>query len=212
MSGTHPIDWRERQHSDPTADKRAPGSGLPRHYSARAKAQEPKRSRLWAVHETFHEPAPLFGVFPLGFLEWIHPLLGHPWHRELLHVCSGALGPEVLGIRVDLARRAAPDVIADGRRLPFVSGSFRAVLLDPPYTREYAESLYQTDYPRPSHLLREAARVTRPGGRIAFVHFLVPNPPPGTSIVTVRGLTQGCGYRIRAVTIYEREQVGLFPR
>lgn len=75
---------------------------------------------------------------------------------------------------------------------------------------EYARDLYGTEYPRPSHLLREAARVVKPAGRIGFVHFLVPNPPRGARLVRVVGLTQWCGYRIRAFTLYERDQATLF--
>jgi ubiquinone/menaquinone biosynthesis C-methylase UbiE len=76
---------------------------------------------------------------------------------------------------------------------------------------EYAETLYKTDYPRPSHLLREAARVAKPGGRIGFVHFLVPLPPEGWYLEDCWGITQGCGYRIRALSIFRRrEGPGLF--
>ena len=74
----------------------------------------------------------------------------------------------------------------------------------------YARELYRTDYPRPSHLLAEAARVVRPSGRIAIVHYIVPNPPPGCHHVKTLGLSMGFGYPMRAVTIYEREQDSLF--
>ncbi len=85
-------------------------------------------------------------------------------------------------------------------------GRFPAVLIDPPYSEHYARELYGTEYPLPSHLLREAARVVRPGGRIGFVHYLVPNSPPGCHHVKTFGLSMGFGYPMRAVTIYEREQ------
>ncbi len=104
---------------------------------------------------------------------------------------------------------ARPDVLADGRALPFANGSIAAVMLDPPYTVQYAQDLYGVEYPRPSHLLREAARVVRPCGRIAFVHYLVPMPPPRCSLVRVLGLSTGFGFPMRAVTIFEREQDSL---
>lgn len=114
------------------------------------------------------------------------------------------------GVRVDLRAGARPDVFGDGRRLPFRSDVFDAVLLDPPYSVEYAETLYGVEYPRPSHLLVEAARVVRPGGAIGFLHFLVPVPPPRCRIERVVGVTQGLGYRIRAFTLYRRDQAELF--
>lgn len=167
----------------------------------------PRRPAVWSAVETLHSPTPVYGAFPVRFLPWAVKLLrARP--SEVLHVCSGALtADDVLGgVRVDIRPEARPDVVADGRALPFADGSFRAALIDPPYSVEYARDLYGTEYPRPSHLLREAARVVAPCGRIGMLHFLVPSPPPGCRIVDVRGVTQGCGYRIRALTIYERAQ------
>jgi len=111
---------------------------------------------------------------------------------------------------VDIRAAAVPDVVADGRTLPFRDRVFDAVMIDPPYTTEYAADLYGTEYPRPSHLLSEAARVVKPCGRVGILHFLVPMPPPGCRLVDVRGVTTGCGYRIRAFTVFERGQDELF--
>ncbi len=143
------------------------------------------------------------GGYPRGFVAWAAPQL-NARPREVLHLCSGGLPTGVGRCRVDVRPSMRPDVVADCRALPFRAASFRAVMLDPPYSEEYAAELYGTGYPRPSHLLAEASRVVEPGGRIGILHFFVPNPPPGCSFVGVRGVTFGCGYRIRAFTIYER--------
>jgi len=197
-------------------------NGLPRHSTARKLADRllthhgggsaPKRAILWHGQEAQVFQGGVWGVYPKGWLAWalrVCQLTGCA-HHELLHVCSGGLGRDVLGIRVDMRPAANPDVVGDGRHLPFADGTFRGVLLDPPYSVEYAEQLYGTSYPRPSHLLAEAARVVRPGGVIGMLHFLVPYPPPECDIVGVWGVTQGCGYRIRAFTVYRKEQRGLF--
>lgn len=194
-------------------DKRAPGTGLPRHNSTRQRvdADQPKRSNLWDWREGV-ELGGTWGVFPRRFLAWARKQLGSPRHERFLHVCSGALGPATPGVRVDVRLQAAPDVVADGRSLPFADDAFDAVLIDPPYSVEYARDLYGTDYPRPSHLLAEASRVCAPNGLIGFLHFLVAAPPPRSSKVRVFGITQGCGYRIRALSIYRREPRSLFAR
>ncbi len=174
-------------------------------------APKPKRGRLWSWADAVQFDVPsVWGSFPERFLGFAISNLGVDPH-EVLHVCSGGLPADTPGVRVDIRPAARPDVVADGRHLPFADGSFGAVLLDPPWTTEYARDLYGTEYPRPSHLLREAARVVRPLGRIGFVHFVVPTPPPGTSLLRVLGVTTGCGYRIRALSVFQRKARGLWP-
>lgn len=156
------------------------------------------------------EPGPqaVYGQYPRGLIKKLLPWLR--CHRsEILHVCSGSL-KKGEGIRVDLREAANPDYLADGRDMPmFADGSVSAVMLDPPYSEAYARSLYGVEYARPSHLLREAARVVRPGGRIAIVHYITPKPVAGTRFVKAFGLSTGFDMPMRAVSIYERDNRGL---
>jgi SAM-dependent methyltransferase len=191
------------------SDKRRPGTGLPRHRDRRDNDAPPKQGKLWNTHQVVDAPAAVWGTFPERFLAWAYRELRVP-PREVLHVCSGTLAHAAGGVRVDIRAAAQPDIVADGRQLPFRDNAFGAVLIDPPWSLEYARDLYGTEYPRPSHLLAEACRVVRPLGFIGFVHFLVPNPPRGARIAGVTGLTQGCGYRIRAFTKFQKEQAALF--
>jgi len=153
----------------------------------------------------------VFGRYPKGFLAHVikREFLGRGVRRDdILHVCSGTLGPEEKWT-VDLRQEARPLVVAEGTALPFRDASFRAVMLDPPYSDEYARNLYRTGMPRNSWLLREAARVIVPCGRIGILHVAVPFSPPGCRLVTVYGISIGVGFRIRAFTLYEREQASL---
>jgi len=153
----------------------------------------------------------VFGRYPKGWLAHVikRELLGPGVRRnDILHVCSGTLGPEEKWT-VDLRQEARPLVVAEGTALPFRDASFRAVMLDPPYSDEYARNLYRTGMPRNSWLLREAARVIVPCGRIGILHVAVPFSPPGCRLVTVYGISIGVGFRIRAFTLYEREQASL---
>ena len=163
------------------------------------------------------EPDPdgfaVFGRYPKGFLNHVlrTELLGTRRRDDILHVCSGTLGPYERW-SVDLRHEARPLVQATGAELPFRDGSFPAVMLDPPYSDEYAKNLYGVENPRPSWLLREAARVVEPGGRIGILHVAVPFAPPGCKLRMVYGISTGVGFRIRAFTVYEREQAGVFAR
>lgn len=147
----------------------------------------------------------VFGQFPHGFLRDVlrMQLLGDVRRDEVLHVCSGTLGHRERWT-VDSRLAARPAVVAKGEALPFREASFRAVLLDPPYTEAYARNLYRSEFPRPAHLLREAARVVKPGGRIGLLHVAVPMTPNGCEFVTSFGVVPGPGFRIRAFAVYQR--------
>lgn len=177
-----------------------------------AMTSNPKPPTILVLYEdlnaTTEMPMAVFGQYPRGLIAKLLPLLKCRRH-EVLHVCSGSLPPGE-GIRVDVRGAARPDILADGRHLPLRDGSMAAVMLDPPYTPQYARDLYGVEYPRPAHLLAEAARVVRPCGRIVFVHHIVPMPPAGCVLVQVLGMSTGYGYPMRAVTIFEREQLSLF--
>lgn len=153
----------------------------------------------------------VFGQFPYGWLTDVVrlKLLGDVARQDILHVCSGTLS-EHERWTVDIRPAARPSVVAKGQQLPFLDASFRAVLIDPPYTEEYARNLYRSEFPRPSHLLNEAARVVVPGGRIGLLHIAVPITPKGCQFVTSFGVVPGPGFRIRAFTIYQRDQAALF--
>lgn len=153
----------------------------------------------------------VFGQFPLGWLKDVlrMKLLGDVSRDDILHVCSGTLGP-VERWTVDIRLAARSSVVANAEALPFLPATFRAILLDPPYTEQYARNLYGTEFPKPARMLREAARVVQPGGRIGLLHIAVPITPPGCEFVTSFGVVPGPGFRIRAFTVYERTHKQLF--
>lgn len=97
-------------------------------------------------------------------------------------------------------------VVGDARRLPIGTATVRWVMVDPPYGEEYAQALWGTGkvYPTPAAILKECARILRPGGGVAFLHQIVPAMPQGLVRVETLGITTGPGYRIRALTIARR--------
>jgi hypothetical protein len=91
----------------------------------------PKRPPVLVLYEDLAmleleaEPQHVYGMYPRALIAKVLPWLRCARH-EILHVCSGAL-PKGEGIRVDIRPEARPDVIADGRALPFADGSHAAV-------------------------------------------------------------------------------------
>ena len=190
-------------------DKELPRSRMPgTNGSWPIRGADPKPPAFCNLFEDLNDlaelPMAVFGQYPRSLIGKLLPHLRCE-RAQILHVCSGSLPPGE-GIRVDIRPEARADILADGRHLPLADASVKAVLLDPPYTEQYAETLYSVEYPRPAHLLAEAARVVKPCGRIGFVHYLVPMPPPNTRLVRVLGLSTGLGFSMRAVTIYQQEQ------
>ena len=144
------------------------------------------------------------GGYPLRFLNRAYELLGVEDPDQVLHLCSGSMRR---GIRVDIRPEMKPDVVCDCRATPFADQSFRWIMADPPYSEEYAHNLYGTgdNYPKPGQILREAARLLQPGGRIGLLHFQVPIFHEPLKLVGVWGITTGCGYAIRAFSVLERQ-------
>lgn len=155
------------------------------------------------------------GGYPVGFVEAAAGLLGAEL-GDIVHLCAGSVSGGRLTIDLRAEVRAPesgyhvpamrPDIVADVRWLPLGAGTVDAILADPPYSAEHAAALWNAgkQYPTPSVLLREAAHALRPGGRVGFLHHVVPSPVPGLRIVGVYGVTTGTGYRIRAFTVLER--------
>jgi len=175
-------------------------------------APEPKRPPFAMLYDDLAddmpEPAPVYGQYPRSLIAKLLPYLRCE-RREILHVCSGCL-PRGEGIRVDIRPAAMPDILADGRALPLADGSIAAVMIDPPYTPHYARELYGVEYPRPSHLLREAVRVVRFSGVVVIVHYITPKPPKGARFIKAFALSTGFDMPVRAVSLYQRDQAGMF--
>ena len=144
------------------------------------------------------------GGYPQRFLRLAYQTLGVTDPSRVLHLCSGSVK---VGVTVDIRPEVGPQIVADCRAVPLPEESQDWIMADPPYAESYAENLYGTGkhYPKPGEIAREAARLLKPGGRFGILHFLVPMVRRPLRLVKVYGITTGCGYAIRAWSVFEKE-------
>ena len=154
------------------------------------------------------EAMPDGGGYPLRFVEWAFGEMGRVHGSEVdparvLHLCSGSMRT---GVRVDIRPEMQPTIVGDVRNVPLPDGSFDFIMADPPYSEDYATNLYGTGqhYPKPGEIIREAARLLRPGGLVGLLHFQVPVIRKPMKIVNVYAVTTGSGYAIRAWTLLRK--------
>lgn len=172
--------------------KDSPGRGHPIMYG------EPSKARR------FYDPFPEGGGYPKGFIKWACRMMECDDPDSVLHLCSGSV---LRGTTLDVREEKRPNVVADCRRTPFRDECFDYILIDPPYSKEYARNLYDTErvYPAPGVILREAARLLRPGGKVGLLHFQVPVIRRPLKMLGVYGVTTGSGYAIRAWTLLHKQ-------
>ena len=88
-------------------------------------------------------------------------------------------GKAETGFRIDINKEVNPNLIANVESLDMIeSESFQGGMADPPYTKEFAENLYNCDYPQWSKWTKELVRIVKPNGLIGIMqNYIVPRLP-----------------------------------
>ena len=124
----------------------------------------------------------------------------------MLHWFSGTVPSEPGIVTVDGNPGVTPDVLHVGSQLPFNDNSFDSAFADPPYSVQDAKR-YGFKYPPARMVLREMARVTKPGGKIGLLHeFLPVVKGSGTRLIGAIGILNGPQKRIRGFYLFEKLQ------
>ena len=112
------------------------------------------------------------GCYPLHFEGKLSEILET---ENYVHFFSGMA---TTGFRIDVNKDTNPDLIADVHSVPLQDDSFKGGMADPPYTKEFAKDLYNTEYPKWGEWTKELVRLVKPGGRIGIMHnYIVPRLP-----------------------------------
>jgi len=124
---------------------------------------------------------------------------------KLLHLFSGDLAGAEYGTTVDVDTQSPADYHYNCLDLPEEwRDSWDVVFADPPYNAGFGTE-WPADFPRPSAVLREMARVTSPGGIIAMLHILIMPAPAGCHRVAIHPVLAGPYNAIRVLNVYRKE-------
>jgi len=109
-----------------------------------------------------------------------------------------------MGHTVDIKAETNPDEIADCHNLPLKDNSFQNVFLDPPYSNQESQEIYDTGKLKPTLYTNEAVRVCKPGGIIAIYHVYWPPVPRGCVYLGIISIITRVYHKPRLCTIFKK--------
>ena len=157
---------------------------------------------IWEIGNDYRSKNGYYGSYPPGYVARVQAMFPDMPMTRTLHLFSGPLNEP--GIKLDRRIGVAPTICADAAHLPIQAGAIRFTMADPPYSLDDAWR-YHAPLPNKKASLHELARVTRPGGHLAWLD--IPKPmyrktewhPWGTI-----GILRSINHRGRFLFLFER--------
>jgi hypothetical protein len=127
------------------------------------------------------------GAFPNGFLKWVKEL-GY-WGDKRVYLCSGTIEDKD-AIKVDIRPEVKPDLCEDARHTSLKDNSANWIMIDPPYSRELAKNMYNTEsvFAGIDSFTKEATRICEPNGLILTLSYQIPKRIPNCDFIAVCGV------------------------
>lgn len=146
------------------------------------------------------------GSFPLHFEgKLLKELKIDPAVHKILHPFGGQAE---FGLRMDINPDTNPDFVGDAHDLPFGDNTFDLVILDPPYSEDYAERLYDTKKYgklRFRTYTAEAVRVCKEDGFVVMYHYLATPSIKNTILVKRILMETRSWHKLRCVHIHKKD-------
>lgn len=130
------------------------------------------------------------GGFPKGFIKWLKE--NGWWGKKRIHLCSGGVKDDEAIARVDIRPETNPTHCEDASNTSLPDGCADFVLIDPPYSKELAKLLYNTEpyYRRIDEFMKEGARLLEPNGLLCSLSYEIPRRPPNCQLIACVGVYQ----------------------
>ncbi len=145
------------------------------------------------------------GGFPVGFIKYLKE--NNWWKHNRCYLCSGMVD-DPKAVRVDLNPETKPTHLQDARETSLPDNSFNCVIIDPPYTKELAESLYGmgNKYSSINKFNKEAYRICAKGGLIINLSYVIPNRIKGCDLIACVGVYQTMGVsHMRCLAVWRKK-------
>ena len=144
------------------------------------------------------------GGFPIGFLNWIKKM---GWYGDKrCYLCAGLVKDDN-SVRVDIKPEVNPTLCEDATNTSLESNSFDWVMIDPPYTKDLARSLYGTEkhFVGINKFTKEGVRICKEGGLIISLSYEIPNRPKSCDLIACVGVYQTMGVsHMRCLAVWKK--------
>ena len=150
------------------------------------------------------------GGMPLYCEEWLLDLARDILDKKDIKILNLFCGMNKHGMRIDINPEVNPDIECDAHKISEVlSGTYDAILADPPYSNEESKELYGTGKLNYKIWTNEADKLLCPMGLLIVYHKLVmPNPNPEKYSVVKRVFIGNRIYHVPRVAIYFQKHKG----
>jgi len=144
------------------------------------------------------------GSFPKGFLSWVKKMGW--WGNQRCYLCSGMV-EDSTAFRVDVRPETKPTHLENATKTSILSSSCDLVVIDPPYTKDLAKTLYGTEkeFYGINSFTKEAERICKDGGLIITLSYEIPKRIKNCDFLAVCGIytVPFCGY-MRCFTVSKK--------
>ena len=152
------------------------------------------------------------GGYPVGYLDWVRSMGW--WGDKRLHVPCGHVDDED-SVRIDVKSKGTNAThIFDARNIDNwkVLGNitFNCIMIDPPYSKELAAKLYDTEeyYSGVNSFIKPAVQYLEDGGYLITLTYEVPKRPEGCNLIAHWGLYQNVAVsHMRCFTVWQKEGI-----